>query len=390
MRLERSRGLAGAPAQGTAFEITDMPKIRLRTLTSGPALLCSSHWRTVSERSCSGVGGFFPGSGGTGVLSICSRKNVLPLLIVEPRAVPSRYMSNPLTKAALWPLLLSSLATPASAQPTSSGITVVASHLDDVLTLSDFDDTAWPLLKPNQLLDDAHLAAFGNGYLWVRLHLHILDAHSPLAIAIGHSDDPYTVYANGQPIASSAGMASHVSQLDYPFTIGLPRAREITVAIRFYHPLALTRLPLQQLQIGPMSEIAASTELTRIHDFDFHRASVFILALALLAFAAFSLILFLAQRQRPEYLWLALYCLCLSGWGLVGIGATIGMISSGRWNLLLLACFGYASLVCSLEFVTRFVRVKAGWPLRLVELTSFLARSRTPFRRMWATSMFSV
>jgi len=262
-------------------------------------------------------------------------------------------------------------------------ITIDASHLDGTLTLPGpfpiqttddphfadptFDDSAWPLLNPNQPLSDVHLHSSHEHYAWVRIHLHILNAHGPLSIAIGHRSYPYTVYANGRQIAASRGMASRTDWFDPSFPITLPQAQDITLAIRFYHHQPLARSPLAQLQIGSPPAVAAATELARIRGFDLNQASELILSLILFAFTAFFLVLFLAQRQRSEYLWLALYCLCIGGYSFVDVLQFTGTLPNGPWTIFLDGYFGFSSSICSLEFVTRFLRVKPRWPLRLIE-----------------------
>jgi hypothetical protein len=301
-------------------------------------------------------------------------------------------MLRSLAKFILPGLCLLCLATLAPAQSpaqqrstgTGTAITIDASRLDNVLTLPGpfaftaaddshfadpaFDDSAWPQLKPRQHVPGMYLKGASAHYAWVRIYLHILNAHGPLAVAIGHADYPYAVYANGRQIATSRGMASGVDQYDPPFTIALPRTQDITLAIRFYHRSRLTRSPLSQLWIGFPSAVTNAVELSRIHTFDLDRASELILSLVLFGFTAFFLVLFLAQRQRSEYLWLALYCLCIGGYCLVDVFQVTGAMPNGPWTLFLDGCFGFSSCICSLEFVTRFLRVKPRWPLRLLEV----------------------
>jgi hypothetical protein len=286
-------------------------------------------------------------------------------------------------------MLLICLATLINAQQASTAVTIDASRLDGVLNLPgpfptqttddpgfadpNFDDSAWPKLRPGQSLADVDPKRASEHYAWVRIHLHIVNAHGPLAIAIGHRDYAYTVYANGRQIAASAAMASLTPFYDPPFAIALPPAQEITLAIRFYHVKPLTRSPLGRIQLGSPSVLISAIELARIREFDNDLATEFILGLVLLAFAAFFLVLYLAQRQRPEYLWLALYCFWIGGFFLVNIGILNGNLSDGTWARLARASFGFYGDLCSLEFVVRFVRAKARWPLRLVELILFLA-----------------
>jgi len=298
-------------------------------------------------------------------------------------------MLRSIAKVTLSGMLLICLATLIDAQQASTAITIDASRLDGVLNLPgpfptqttddpgfadpNFDDSAWPKLRPGQSLADVDLKRASEHCAWVRIHLHIVNAHGPLAIAIGHRDYAYTVYANGRQIAASAGMASLTPIYDPPFAIALPPAQEITLAIRFYHVKPLTRSPLGRFQLGSPSVLISAIELSRIREFDNDLATEFILGLVLLAFAAFFLVLYLAQRQRPEYLWLALYCFWIGGFFLVNIGILNGNISDGTWPRLAMASFGFYGDLCSLEFVIRFVRTKALWPLRLVELILLLA-----------------
>ena len=281
----------------------------------------------------------------------------------------------------------------APAQRPATSIAVDASSLDDILTLPgpfatetnddpsfadpNFDDSAWPNLKPNQALATGHLTGPGDSYVWVRIHLYIVNAHGPLGIAVGHLDYPYTVYANGREIASSAGMDTRTLKYDPPFAIDLPEAQEITLAVRLYHSNAITRSPLKRMQIGHLSGILAATELSRIHAFDVNDSFEFMLAAVLFFFGIFSLILYLAQRQRSEYLWLALFCFFKCGYANSNSLQEVGILSVGFWGAILTSALGYYSCLCSLEFVIRFVHAKARWPVRAVEMIFLLGPLQT-------------
>jgi hypothetical protein len=297
-------------------------------------------------------------------------------------------MLRSIAKLLLPGLLLLCLAPLASAQQASTAITIDANRLDNLLTLPGpfpfqatddprfadpaFDNAAWPQLKPNQHVADIYLKGASEHYAWVRIHLHILNAHGPLAIAVGHAGYSYSVYANGRQIANSRGMASGIIYHDPPFTITLPPAQDITLAIRFHHHDPLVRSPLKQIQIGQESAVLAATELARIHNFDLNLAAQLLVGLTVVVFSAFVFVLYLAQRQRSEYLWLALYCLCIGSYFLVNIGMGSGTIPLTIWSRLFIACLGFYSCICSLEFVIRFVRAKAHWLVRLLEFLLLL------------------
>lgn len=298
-----------------------------------------------------------------------------------------RSIAKVLLPGLLLPCLIA-LATPATAQHSSSAITIDASRLDDVFTLPGlvafspaddprfadptFDDSSWPRLKPGQNIPPADLNGASKNYAWVRIHLHIVNAHGPLAIAITHGFYSYAVYANGLQIGASAGMPTNVGQADPPFAIALPSAPDITLAIRFKHSNPLFVLPLGRLQIGYESAVTDATDLAHIRDLDLHYVATLILNLTLFAFAAFFLVLYLAQRQHSEYLWLALFCVCLSAFNVTEQAISAGTIPLTNSTAIAGNFLGYCSGVCALEFVIRFLQAKAHWPVRLLEVIFLL------------------
>jgi hypothetical protein len=190
-------------------------------------------------------------------------------------------------------------------------------HAGDDITFADpgLDDGAWPLVQPAQrrLLSASQIAPVPDGKDWLRLHLHLLNAQTPLAISImARNGTPYCVYANGRLIGASAHFGEDHPASSRPFVITLPQENEIVLAVRFVTrgKLAAHFVPLEQIELGPSQDIGNKIDLERYRTFEGNGLLNVALAVVYLACVPFGLALFFAQRNHSEYSWLAtVFCL---------------------------------------------------------------------------------
>jgi phosphoserine phosphatase RsbU/P len=216
---------------------------------------------------------------------------------------------------------------PISTAPLPGTVTIDAAKLDSVLSLDapwrfhlgddtafaspTFDDSTWPLLKPGQTLDSAHLPVIPRSYTWFRIHLHIVDANYSLGVSIAtNRQQQFELYANGRRIGTSAGAISDLSQISRPFAIALPAQQDLVLALRIGRSFSetVTSSPLAGIQIGALPALSTSVDLASIRNFNNFILTDLLSCLVLLASGTLVLVLFLTQRGHREYLWLAANC----------------------------------------------------------------------------------
>jgi phosphoserine phosphatase RsbU/P len=186
-------------------------------------------------------------------------------------------------------------------------------HLGDDTAFASptFDDSTWPLLKPGQTLDSAHLPVIPRSYTWFRIHLHIVDANYSLGVSIAtNRQQQFELYANGRRIGTSAGAISDLSQISRPFAIALPAQQDLVLALRIGRAFSetVTSSPLAGIQIGALPALSTSVDLASIRNFNNFILTDLLSCLVLLASGTLVLVLFLTQRGHREYLWLAANC----------------------------------------------------------------------------------
>jgi Stage II sporulation protein E (SpoIIE) len=271
-------------------------------------------------------------------------------------------------------------------------VTIDAAKLDSVLSLDGpwrfhlgddtafasptFDDSTWPLLKPAQTFDSAHLSVIPRSYTWLRLHLHVLNANYPLGVSIAtNHQQQFELYANGQRIGTSPGAISDLSQFSKPFAIALPAQQDLVLALRIGRSYSetVTSSPLAVIQIGALPAVSTSVDLASIRNFNDFVLTDLLSCLVLLASGTLVLILFLTQRRHKEYLWLSANCfVAMVFLGLLA-ALELGLFAISRSIYLLFTYFGWAMIFTNLEFVARFTKVRSRIPLHAFEVYLVLA-----------------
>ncbi len=229
---------------------------------------------------------------------------------------------------------LSTATTPA--QPSAvthnpdGSVTIDASRVNDIVELTapwrffpadnsvfanpTFNDSSWPLIGPggDQLLSNAHSPNERDGNGWARIRIHLLNRSSALALLVESS---YTtqleVFANGQKIAETADFDARVERRTYPQRVTLPPGPDILIAIHLVDPkrTVVRYFRLEQVSIGGTESVDNIITLRRYREFESYWFFNVVVCLVFLAFVPMSLALQLAQRNRVEYLWFAIFCL---------------------------------------------------------------------------------
>jgi hypothetical protein len=224
-----------------------------------------------------------------------------------------------------------------------------------------FDDSAWPLLKPDQPLAEAHLPNVPGGYVWARLRLHIVDPAVPLGISmVTNAQLPYQVYANGKLIYTSPSFAARQRRVTSDTAIALPQSPELLLAVRVFVPAPFTLhyLPINRVAVGPLQALTDAAELERLHTIDEYTIAGVLDALLFLALAPIPLTLYLFQRGHREYLALAVFASVFGGYYLLDSALSTGVLPLTRATALLFEYAGWLSMLAALEFIARFAVVE--------------------------------
>jgi hypothetical protein len=284
-------------------------------------------------------------------------------------------------KLVLTVLCALALSTPARAQSTidAAQLPAVASldapwrfHAgdDSAYANPDFDDGAWPLLKPDQPFADLHLPNVPGGYVWARLHLRILNPAQALAIhLIPNAWFPYRVYANGRLIFNSPSFAERDRQVTRPSAIALPQAPDVVVAVRLFapSPSILHRLPINRIEIGHLQALTNAADLERLNDFDQSTLAGMLAGLLFMALAPIPLTLYFFQRSQLEYLALGVFALLFGSFYLMDASLEAGVFPLSKMAFLVDGYFGWLSLLTGLEFLARFAQVRDFRPIRIFQ-----------------------
>ncbi len=229
-----------------------------------------------------------------------------------------------------------------------------------------FPDEDWPpVVSGSSVVRSKGVRNGGSMYTWARLHLRISGPLKPLVMAMSErSVFPYAVYANGRLVSESPGFAKRALQHAEPYPITLPADREITLAVRIFCPRndILRTFPLQTMVLGSPEAVAENSRMTRINDFCRVQVAQLISMALALAVATFGTTIFMAQRSRREYLWLA-----LQSFGFVAMTACSVLVAFGAWpanppEMFLWRMSGSLSTVFLLEFLPLLTGVR---PMRL-------------------------
>ena len=238
-------------------------------------------------------------------------------------------------KALLCWLLLASWSAMLSAQsatpPASSSPAVVdRAHADDwssgieigwrthegddpAWAMPNFDDSGWHTIR----LDDLGPSKAGwqplalrSGWRWYRTHITLHENHPDLALLIEGGGGTYALYVNGvqlpgPELGSSFGVKRPTERV-MPLQIS---GTDLVIALRTHTPPSYTSWHLPQFlsaSIGTPDAMENEREALESVRIDAAMPSISINLLLILAGIA-SFALYRSQRQRREYLWLALY-----------------------------------------------------------------------------------
>jgi hypothetical protein len=187
-------------------------------------------------------------------------------------------------------------------------------HTGDDLawTQPGFDDSGWEQLRGDTTWGAQTHPAYV-GFAWYRKKIDVEVAGGPLTILMPPIDDTYELYWNGKKIGGRGKVPPHASWDAFPHasTFTLPSASGV-LAIRVWMPTLSSADPVTLGGLESAPRIGDSTYLElqkKTPRMVFERASLptLISSVLMMVSGFISLLLFLRERTRSLYFWLAIY-----------------------------------------------------------------------------------
>ncbi|MGC2161872.1 MAG: SpoIIE family protein phosphatase [Silvibacterium sp.] len=171
-----------------------------------------------------------------------------------------------------------------------------------------FDDSAWPEMAPVDAYE--HIV----GWRWFRLRVHLPEGHAPLALLADGQDGAYEVYVNGQLAAGP--------RLKPALLITVPKERvinlgvetgDVELALRVFVPSRVFQRQniLAGVQLGTAAAIESERRTSQSARLLGVVPSIAAHLLVLIGGIG-ALLLYGAQRERREYLWLGTYLILVA------------------------------------------------------------------------------
>jgi sigma-B regulation protein RsbU (phosphoserine phosphatase) len=225
----------------------------------------------------------------------------------------------------------------------------------------DFDDQTWPTVPLAPAAQTPSKAQSGSGWRWYRLHVQLPSPHPPLALLVTAGVGTYEIFVNGEKLPGASLAPALFVTFPRARSFPVPPASAIEIALRTFVPhLYEADRGALRVRLGTQPAIANELAADLGARLRVVEPSIFINLLIVLT-GLIVLLLFAAQRQRREYLWL--------GVSLVLVGT-----SYAAWTLTFVGFFPAAvdapgnsafflSLAALVEFTFLFAgsKVNRGW-----------------------------
>jgi hypothetical protein len=238
----------------------------------------------------------------------------------------------------------------------------------------DYDDSGWMILDQHRLVADVNLG--GAQYGWYRAHIHLRPGATAMMIGMDHIRGNYEIYVNGTRIGAAGNINRPSYRYQrvlavYPIPQPLLGARgDMVLAVRCALDRAGTYMPIEPpAGVYLLSSESAPRELSYDHAHD--TLDDWILELISLLTGLVALSLFLALRNRREYLAVAIYSFASAGYNAVWLREDLA-IYNWQSQVLTGITFGVAS-VAVIEFVRLVLGRKSSTTLLFLQAASFAA-----------------
>lgn len=171
-----------------------------------------------------------------------------------------------------------------------------------------FDDSQWKLVAADKTLADYGLRNY-HGMLWYRVKIQLAPNHGAVGLRLADTYTSYQVFANGREVAEYGTMPPHGARYNSaPQTFSLqvaPETTTVVLAIRVWANTitATPGLSANALLIGDAAAIQKEQKLIQAQNvYDYSPLAID--GAVTFLFGVLLLMLYLAQRDHLEYLWL--------------------------------------------------------------------------------------
>ncbi len=229
----------------------------------------------------------------------------------------------------------------------------------------------------------------GRPFAWFRIHVQLPPHHGPLAlyvrlpitrnsnVAVGSQSIWMDVYANGQaitPEGPNGARLEQYQQISRIYPIDVPDSvTSLVIAVRMpYFNFGINSYTAffanRTFVLGQKADLVDHLALWQ-HGMLFERLPTAVDNGMKFVLGIFLLALFWTQRDRREYLWLALHLITIAPLCCLDIAGSNGLIESGKmaagiFSLLLLGAYFY------FEFLIAFLALRRRWYSQLMRWTS--------------------
>ncbi len=246
-----------------------------------------------------------------------------------------------------------------------------------------FDDSSWSTVTLGKPLSEQGIDTY-SGYAWYRLRLqpdqlpNSRDGSSPLELLVSsYSFGQLAVYINGREAGRTRGMTDKPEMYQsQPFRVSLARDAKdgsLVLAVRSWAAfgIPITHGLLGKVELGRPSDVADRLALATSRHWDQQVIAGMAVAFLYLCVAGLGMILYFAQRNHSEYLWLALLCLSATLPGVADIAYGLALIPLSVFKLIS-SWQDPIFIAITLEFVLRFTAVPDRRSYRFVQAGVFL------------------
>jgi Stage II sporulation protein E (SpoIIE) len=187
-----------------------------------------------------------------------------------------------------------------------------------------YDDSAWEQIRGDETWGSQTHPSYA-GFAWYRKQLEVRSANGPITLLMPPVGDAYELYWNGKKFGSSGSLPpdAHWYAFPHPIAFPLPTSSGV-LAVRVWKaalasadPATVGGMEAAPL-IGDADYLALRTRATLLlrgwTNLPGLISSCFMLVTGLI-----SLLLFIRERSRRLYLWLAIYLITLGSGGLYNI-----------------------------------------------------------------------
>jgi hypothetical protein len=268
----------------------------------------------------------------------------------------------------------------------------------------DYDDSAWaerdaknsfaevpdldhPAGTPDWTPNSAHPKGHQHPFAWFRLHIKLAPNHGPIVLYINLplSENASTtpemlnadVFANGRPISPEGphGEAlERYQQISRIYNLDLdPSETSLTLVVRtLYFPtgsVAYTSFfANRKLRLGNREDLDRSLELWSAHNLSV-RIPRLVKSILLIVLALFLFALYLTQKGRIEYLWLALCELLQAPLDFAELAASTAYLDH-LWFQAIVFQLLVATAYLYFEFLVAFLSLGRRWYIRLLRYSA--------------------